>query len=146
MRCYNFKAHNLQAVPTNEVFIRFPYKLKRTIYRMPYKNRFTKEETRDYIFEEFIRQVLLDIIENDTIFVFNDLAFSTIMIKKDEITGEQFEKHYKSGRFDLDYLKSNFMGHFIKVYIDDSRRNKNYQKNLFLSGDLKKKRDKASEI
>lgn len=146
MRCYNFKAHNLQAVTTNELFIRFPYKLKRTIYRMPYKNRFTKEETRDYIFEEFIRQVLLDIIENDTIFVFNDLAFSTIMIKKDEITGEQFEKHYKSGRFDLDYLKSNFMGHFIKVYIDDSRRNKNYQKNLFLSGDLKKRRDKASEV
>ena len=146
MGCYYYKLHNPQAIETNDLFISFPYKLRRSIYRLPYKNRFTKEETRDYIFEEFIRQVLLDIIENDTIFVFNDLAFSTIMIKKDEITGEQFEKHYKSGRFNLDYLKSNFMGHFIKVHIDDSRRNKSYQKNLFLSGDLKKRRDKASEV
>lgn len=146
MRCYNFKSHNLQAITTNDLFIRFPYKLKRTIYRMPYKNRFTKDETRNYIFDEFIRQVLLDIIENDTIFVFNDLANFSLTIKKEEVTGDRFEKHYKSGRFDLDYLKSNFMGHFIKVYIDDLRRNKRFQKNLFLSGDLKKRRDKASEI
>lgn len=146
MSCYYYKAHNPQAIFTSDLFINFKYKLRRTIYRMPYKNRFTKEETRDYIFDEFIRQVLLDIIENDIIFVFNDLAFFSIMIKKEDVTGDRFEKHYKLGRFDLDYLKSNFMGHFIKVHIDDSRRNRSYSKNLFLSGDLKKRRDKASEI
>lgn len=112
---------------------------------MPYIKRFTKEETRDYIFEEFIRQILLDIIENDSIFVFNDSANFSVTIKKEEVTGDDFEKYYKEGRFDLDYLKSNFVGHFIKIHIDNSRR-KNIIKNIFLSGDLKKKRDKASEI
>lgn len=145
MRYYNFKSHNPQAITTNELFISYPYKLRRTIYRMPYRNRFTKEETRDYIFEEFIRQILLDIIENDSIFVFNDSANFSVTIKKEEVTGDDFEKYYKEGRFDLDYLKSNFVGHFIKIHIDNSRR-KSIIKNIFLSGDLKKKRDKASEI
>lgn len=145
MRHYNFKSHNPQAIITNDLFIRFPYKLRRSIYRMPYIKRFTKEETRDYIFEEFIRQILLDIIENDSIFVFNDSANFSVTIKKEEVTGDDFEKYYKEGRFDLDYLKSNFVGHFIKIHIDNSRR-KSIIKNIFLSGDLKKKRDKASEI
>lgn len=145
MGYYNFKSHNPQAITTNELFISYPYKLRRTIYRMPYRNRFTKEETRDYIFEEFIRQILLDIIENDSIFVFNDSANFSVTIKKEEVTGDDFEKYYKEGRFDLDYLKSNFVGHFIKIHIDNSRR-KSIIKNIFLSGDLKKKRDKASEI
>lgn len=145
MGYYNFKSHNPQAITTNELFISYPYKLRRTIYRMPYRNRFTKEETRDYIFEEFIRQILLDIIENDSIFVFNDSANFSVTIKKEEVTGDAFERYYKEGRFDLDYLKSNFVGHFIKIHIDNSRR-KSIIKNIFLSGDLKKKRDKASEI
>lgn len=145
MGYYNFKSHNPQAITTNELFISYPYKLRRTIYRMPYRNRFTKEETRNYIFEEFIRQILLDIIENDSIFVFNDSANFSVTIKKEEVTGDAFERYYKEGRFDLDYLKSNFVGHFIKIHIDNSRR-KSIIKNIFLSGDLKKKRDKASEI
>lgn len=145
MGYYNFKSHNPQAITTNELFISYPYKLRRTIYRMPYRNRFTKEETRDYIFEEFIRQVLLDIIENDTIFVFNEITKYSVTIKKDEVSGEYFEKHYKLGKFNLDYLKSNFMGHFIRVYIDNIGV-RSILKNVFLSGDLKAKRDKASEI
>lgn len=146
MKYYDYKSHNPQAVTTNDLFIRFPYKLRRTIYRMPYKTRFTKEETRDYIFEEFIRQVLLDIIDNDTIFVFNDLSKFAITVQKEEVSGEEFEKLYKEGRFNLDYLKSNFMGHFIRVYYDNMRLDRKRYKNVFLSGDLKARRDKASEI
>lgn len=146
VECYKYKVHNPQAVTTSELFILFPYKLRRTIYRMPYKKRFTKEETRDYIFEEFIRQVLLDIIENNTIFVCNEIVKFSISIKKREVTGEAFEWLYKRGRFKLDYLKSNFMGHYLSIYIDNMYSGKRWWKNIFLSGDLKTKRDKASEI
>lgn len=146
MKIYDYISHNPQAVTTNDLFIRFPYKLRRSIYRMPYKTRFTKEETRNYIFEEFIRQVLLDIIDNDTIFVFNDLSKFAITMQKEEVSGEEFEKLYKEGRFNLDYLKSNFMGHFIRIYCDNMVIGRKHYKNVFLSGDLKTRRDKASEI
>ena len=112
-RFYSFVKHNKHALVTKDLFIEFPYKIRRTIYRMPYIKRFNREETVNYIFEEFFRQVLLDVIENNTIFVHKWGGFD-ITIQKQPVTGEYFEKMYKLGRFDLDYLKSNFTGHFIK--------------------------------
>ena len=38
------------------------------------------------------------------------------------------------------------MGHFIRVYYDNMLLDRKRYKNVFLSGDLKTKRDKASEI
>lgn len=146
MKHYEYEIHNPQAIKVNDLFIRYPYKLRRSVYRLPYKKRFTKEETRDYIYSEFMRQVLLDVIENNTVFVYNDIGRCTISIMKNEVKGELFEKLYREGRFDLDYLKSNFMGHFIMLYIDRIDNGKRMYKYVFLSGDLKTKRDKASEI
>lgn len=147
MGCYySYVTHNPQAITTEDLFIRYPYKFTKTIYRMPYKKRFTREETRNYIFEEFIRQVLLDIIENNTIFVYNDLQRHEVSINKTEVTGELFEKLYKEGRFKLDYLKSNFVGHIISLQYNKIDKRRKTSRYVFLSGDLKSKRDKASEI
>lgn len=116
---YYYKIHNPQAIYTEDMFLSFKSKIRKTIYRLPYKKRFTRLETIHYVFEEFIRQVLLDIIENNTIFVFDDIAKFSVSIKKEEITGDQFQKLYKLGRFNLDYLKSNFIGHFLIVHVDN---------------------------
>lgn len=141
---YSFVKHNKQALVTKDLFIEFPYKLRRSIYRMPYEKRFNKEETMYYVFEEYFRQVLLDIIENNTIFV-HRCGNRDITIQKVPVCGEEFEMYYKLGRFNLDYLKSNFTGHFIKFEFAKNSSSKGF-KNIFLSGDLKIKRDKASEI
>lgn len=146
--CYNFKVHNPQAIATGDLFLNHTKLQRKTIYRMPYPKRFTREETRNYVFEEFMRQVLLDIIENNTIFVHNNLSRFHITISKKEVTGDAFLNFYKKNRFKLDYLKSNFTGHFIMMDITkySNGRSFSFLKNVFLSGDLKKKRDKASEI
>lgn len=144
MNSYSFVKHNKQAILTKDLFISFPYKLKRSIYRMPYKNRFTREETMYYIFEEYLRQVLLDIIENNTIFAYN-CHNHDITLTKESVTDEKFMEYYRQGRFDLDYLKSNFTGHFLVLRMNKVNGNLKY-KNVFLSGDLKSKRDKASEV
>lgn len=144
MNAYSFVKHNHHALVTKDLFISFPYKLKRSIYRLPYKNRFTREETVYYIFEEYLRQLILDIIENNTIFAYN-CHNHEFTITKEPVTGEEFMKHYKLGKFDLDYLKSNFTGHFLVLRMNKNDGSSKYR-NIFLSGDLKNKRDKASEV
>lgn len=146
MRYYNLKSHNPQAVVTNDLYIRYKNTRRKTIYRMPYTKRFTKEETRNYIFEEFIRIVLLDVIENNTIFVINERQDYSASIIKDFVTGDVFEELYKKGYFKLDYLKSNFTGCMLKIHFSKHCNKKEYWRNLFLSGDLKNKKDKSSEI
>lgn len=145
-KVYSFVSHNPQAIKTSDLFVSFFKKNRTRIYRMPYKNRFTVEETRDYIFEEFIRLVLLDVIENNTIFVFPKRSLFQASIQKEAVTGERFKEKYKLGRFKLDYMKSNFTGHFLVMHIDKMTNGKHKYKSIFLSGDLKTKRDKASEI
>lgn len=115
--CYNYAGHNPQALFTKDLFINFNYKFRKTIYRLPYKKRFTPEETRDYIFEEFIRQVLLDIINNNTIFAYRSSSYE-VLIQKKEFSEEAFKKLYNKGRFKLDCLRSNFTGHYIGVDIE----------------------------
>jgi hypothetical protein len=146
MRYYNLKSHNPQAVETNDLYIRFKNTRRKTIHRMPYLKRFTKEETRNYIFEEFIRTVLLDVIENNTIFVINERSDYHASIMKDFVSGEVFEKLYKKGYFKVDFLKSNFTGCILKMYFSKHSCKKEYWRQLFLSGDLKIKKDKSSEI
>lgn len=146
MKIYDYVAHNPNALTTADLFIPFDKDIRKTIYRMPYKNRFNKDETRDYIFEEFMRTVLLDIIKNNTIFVFPSGVFKEAVIHKVAVTGETFEKLYKLGRFNLDYLKSNFTGHFLVMKIENTYSGKKMSRYVYLSGDLKTQKDKASEI
>ena len=146
MKYYDYVKHNPNALTTADLFIPFYKDIRRTIYRMPYKNRFTKDETRDYIFEEFMRTVLLDVIKNNTIFVFHSGVFKEATIYKVAVTGNTFERLYKLGRFDLDYLKSNFTGHFLVMKVENTYSKKTKSRYIFLSGDLKKEKDKASEI
>lgn len=145
LKFHPYKSHNSQALGTNDFYIIHECIPSVTIKRDPYKNEFTKEETRNYIYEEFMRQILLDVILNNDVFT-HTTPNAEFTINKEAITGDEFLKYYKKGSFKLDYLKSNFTGHFIRMPITRRSTGSLIFKSIFLSGDLKEKRDKASEI
>lgn len=145
LKFHPYRSHNPHSLGTNELFIIDECIPSVTIKREPYKKEFTKEETRNYIYDEFMRQVLLDVILNNDVFTYGNRSL-VLTIQKDEITGDEFLEYYKKGTFKLDYLKSNFTGHFVRMRLNRRSTGSLILKNVFLSGDFKKKRDKASEV
>ena len=140
-----YRSHNPQSFGTEDLFIINECIPSSTISREPYKKELTNEQTRNYIYDEFMKLVLLDVLENNDVFVYENKTLE-FTIQKDEITGDKFLEYYKKGAFKMDYLKSNFTGHFVRMRITRKSTGSLIFKNVFMSGYFRDLRDKMSEL
>lgn len=145
LKFHPYRSHNPQSFGTEDLFIIHECIPSFTIKREPYKKELTKEQTRNYIYDEFMKLILLDVLENNDVFMYNTKRLE-FTIQKDEIKGDKFLEYYKKGVFRLDYLKSNFTGHFTRMRITRKSTGSLIFKNIFLSGYFRDLRDKMSEL
>lgn len=96
-----------------------------------YKKYRRRHATAGCIFAACLHEILLDLIDNNVIFV-TPCTTNYSELSIDTIDGEKFKDWYKKGVFgDLDYVKSGMQGHKITYKI----RRKNSTLKCFVSTD-----------
>ena len=119
-----------------DLFCKFPFKSLKMKY--PKMKKLYKTDHREdlaaRILVTSVKLVLKDIVENNTVFrlPFKDRGY----IKMLRITGEDFKRHRKMGRFKgIDFLATFFTGYQMIL----SLHTKGYEriKPIYLSGELK---------
>lgn len=107
----------------NEIFLRFPYEKCKNIM----KNFKTFNERRKLIkqvFRESVHLILIDIIDNNTIFTLPKLKSYSGEIRMSPTSGEEFIEARKNGKFSkIDFLESLFTGYSLNLYIKGKRDN-----------------------
>ena len=69
------------------------------------------------ILSNTLYEILLDVIENNTIFTFSIQNNEIAEIFLDATEDEEFKREYKRGRFNkIDFVKSNFTAYLPKMY------------------------------
>ena len=125
-------------ITTLELFKRFnkkKLKLTKKIYNKDYKTD-SKLECAAKIFNYCLYLIILDIIENNVIFVLPSNFGKQSELSMKTFEGDEFKKVYKLGKFrDVDFVMSNFRGHQI-VYTYETRYN-TYVKQVYVNSKLK---------
>lgn len=99
-----------------------------------------KRKLAAYVFSQCLYEVLLDIIENNSIFVLplRGKDFAEIFMKT--IDGDTFKKMYNGGSFQrIDYVKSQFSGN--RLMLGMSRKSRQVDKCIYVDIQLQKKID-----
>lgn len=96
-----------------------------------------RRELAGKIFKDCFYEILLDIIENNSIFVLPLISGNYAEIYMKSITGDDFKSYYKKGAFsNIDYVKSQFAGYRLSFLYKNSKGYR--QKPIYLSKRLGK--------
>jgi hypothetical protein len=108
-----------------------------------YRKYKRRHATAGCIFAACLHEILLDLIDNNVIFVAPCTSdYSELSV--DTIEGEKFKKLYNAGVFgDLDYVKSEMRGHTITYKI--KRKNSTLKCQVSLDNKLQERLTKKSE-
>ena len=101
----------------NDIFVRFPYEKCKSLIEN-YRAKHLMRRKIKQVFREGMQQILDDIIENNVTFKIQGVGYQGGEIHMEAITGSEFEKVRKNGKFkDIDFLESFFTGYQMYLYI-----------------------------
>lgn len=122
----------------NDLFANFNIKHITThhdVLKKHYKTR-EKKEMAVKVFLYAIYLILLDIIENNVIFVLPTSRRAQIQMTP--VSGERFKSARKNGKFkDVDFMESNFTGYQLEFQF--KKRNFTKRKPIYVNSKLKQK-------
>ena len=105
----------------NDLFVRFPYE---KCNRLKSKNKAQNRQLVKKVFRAGLKLILQDIISNNVTFSIPKLLYYKGEIHFEAVTGEQFMKQRKNGKFKgVDFLESVFTGYQLYLYISGKRDN-----------------------
>lgn len=107
----------------NDIFIRFPYEKCKSLVEKYRTKQLMKQKVKQ-VFREGVNQILLDIVKNNDTFKPHKMGYQGAEIHMEPISGDNFINLRKNGKFgDVDFLKSNFTGYQMYIYINGKRDN-----------------------
>lgn len=128
------------AFSLDELFENFPYKkLKITCNKCEeITNNRHRQPLVKQIFRECVKEVLNDVIDNNTTFILPLNGKVKCDIHMQKLQGEQFKALYKEGKWrDVDFLKSVFTGNQLGLFMYGDRTPR--VKNIYVNRELKDK-------
>ena len=100
----------------NDLFVRFPYEKCKSLL---FKTKAQQRQKVKQVFREGVNQILNDIIENNNTFKIQGVGYQKGEIHMEAITGSDFEKVRKKGKFqDVD----------LYIYVGGKRDNFLYRR------------------
>lgn len=108
------------ACTLNDIFVRFPYEKFKNIQLLP--NKMLRKQKVKQVFREGVRQILDDIVENNSTFKIQGIGYQGGEIHFEAIKGDEFKRLRKNGKFkNIDFLESLFTGYQMYLYIHGKR-------------------------
>ena len=100
----------------NDIFVRFPYEKCKSLMSN-FKTKQLRRQKVKQVFREGVQQILNDIIENNSTFKIQGVGYQGGEIHMEAITGSEFERVNKNGKFKdniymekemISYIEENF--------------------------------------